>query len=268
MAEQASTVTPSPTEWANTLDADTKTWVGGMGLDKLPADQALGKLLPMYRGAEQKLGIPADQLLRLPGKDAKPEDWKPIWSKLGTPENPEGYEIKPPEGQDGAFLKQAVGWFHELGIPKQMAQGLATKWNEHVQALQVQNDGQWNARFEKELGELKQEWGQDYDRNTDLSKRVQRAFGLGADELQSIERALGPKKFLQSFAKFGSSVGEHRFVGQGNQSFSMSPEGAKERIKALQDDQAWQKGYLAGDADKKAEWTRLHGIAYPEQMAA
>lgn len=272
MAEAASTVTNPPPgaaaansgSWADSFDADTKGWVSGMGLDKLPADQALAKVLPMYRGAEQKLGVPADQLLRLPGANAKPEDWTPIWTKLGRPEKPEGYEIKPPEGDAGEFLKTATGWFHTLNMPKAMAQGLASKWGEYVTQQQEAAVGRWNQRFETEVNELKQAWGQDYDKHMDLSNRVLRAAGFTEEEQKAMEQALGPKAFRERFAKFGSSVGEHRFAGtqQGQQGFGMSAEAARARIGERGKDQEFMKKLFAGDADAKGEWTRLHEVAY------
>ncbi len=218
----AATTTAAPNgEWHAGLDADTKGWIGGMGLDKLPADQALAKVLPMYRGAEQKLGIPADQILRLPGKDAKPEDMRAFYTKLGAPEKPEGYELPVPEGHDPEFAKTASTWFHELGIPKAAAAGLTAKWNEHVAAVQAKADQDWNARFDKEVDALKGEWkGDDFAKNTDLANRVGRAMGFAPDQLKAIERALGPAAFLKSFAKFGSAMGEHRFVGDGKTGFA------------------------------------------------
>ena len=267
----ASVVTPDAANgsWADSFDSDTKGWVAGMGLDKLPPDQALAKVLPMYRGAEQKLGVPADQVLKIPGKDAKPEDWRPVWQKLGAPEKPEDYGIQAPEGDSGEFLKTATSWFHELGVPKSMAAGLATKWNEYVAQTQTASEGQWNQRFETEVAELKGEWKGDFDKNKDLANRVMRTGGWSAEQLQAMEQALGPKAFLSGFAKFGSMVGEHRFVGgEGQKSFSMSAEAARARIADLQKDTAWQTKYLSGDADAKADFTRLNQIAYPEPQAA
>lgn len=255
--------------WADSLDAEMKPWVSGMGLDKLPPDQALAKVLPMYRGAEQKLGVPADQVLRLPGKDAKPEDWRAVYTKLGAPEKPEDYELTPPEGHNDEFLKVAAGWFHKHGVPKNMASALATEWNEYVSAQQVAADGQWNQRFDSEINALKGEWkGDEYDKNVDLAKRVMRSTGWTNEQLGAMEKALGPKAFLQGFAKFGSLVGEHRFVGgQEAGNFGMTPEAAKQRITDLQKDAAWTASYASGDADKKAEWTRLHQFAYGTELA-
>ena len=263
------TVTPD-TSWASSLPDEMKPWIGGMGLDKLDAPAALAKVLPMYRGAEQKLGVPADQVLRLPGKDAKPEDWRAVWQRLGAPEKPEDYGIEPPQqGGDPEFLKTAVGWFHELGIPKAMAASLAGKWNEYAAAAQTRAEGQWNERFDKEVADLKNEWKAEYDKNLDLSNRVLRAAGFTPEQQMAIEQALGPKAFRQSFAKFGAMVGEHRFHGGNtNTVFQMSTEAAKTRLEDLKKDNAFQTKLLGGDADAKAEWTRLHQVAFPEPMAA
>lgn len=272
MAEAASSVVSndgqqgSANDWHSGFDADTKTWLGGMGVDKLPERDALAKVIPMYRAAEQKLGVPADQLLRLPKDDNDADGFKAIMSRLGAPEKPEDYGIQAPEGSQGEFLKAATGWFHELGIPKRQAAGLAAKWNEYAQSQQAAQDGAWNQRFDSEIEALKGEWGADYDKNHDFAQRVMKSFGYDAEQLKAIERAVGPKAMLAGFAKFGAAIGEHRFVeGAGGQQFGgMSPEAAKQRIAALQADAAWTTKYINGDADAKAEFTRLNQLAFPE----
>lgn len=273
MAEAATSVSASTTTtttaansptWADSFDADTKQWVAGKGWDKLAPDAVLPELVKGYRGAESKLGISPDQLLRLPGKDAKPEDMRQVWTKLGLPEKPEGYEIQAPEGSDGEFLKMALGKFHELGVPKPMAHGVISWWNEQMAAKQEAEIGKWNQRFDTEVAALKSAWGQDYDKHIDLSNRVLRAGGADTEKQKQLEQVWGPKFFREFFAKFGGMVGEHRFVGGENQQgqFGMSAEGAKQRIADLNKDAAWKAAFLNGDADKKAEWTRLHEVAY------
>jgi hypothetical protein len=272
-AQPATAATAAPASngggWADALDPDLKGWASGMGLDKLPERDALAKVLPMYRGAEQKLGVPADQILRMPKDENDLDGYRAIMAKLGAPEKPEDYGIAAPEGQAGEFLKTATGWFHELGIPKRAASALAEKWNGHMSAMAEAEAGKWDQRFEQEITGLKGEWNADYDKNVDLAKRVMRATGFASPELQAIERALGPAAMLKGFVKFASSIGEHRFVeGGANTNFGMTPESARQRITDLQKDADWMSKYISGDADKKAEWTRLHQVAYPEEKAA
>lgn len=254
-------------DWHAGFDDDTKGWLAGMGVDKLPERDALAKVIPMYRNAEKKLGVPADQLLQLP-KDGDAEGFKAVMAKLGAPETPDGYGLKVPEGQPDGFLKTAVGWFHELGIPKRQAEGLAGKWNEYLTTQQAAREQQLNDRAEQDIKALKTEYGEDYDKNVELARRVRRAAGISDQEAQQIEDTIGLGRAMKVFAELGKAMGEHRFAGseQGGQTFGLSPESARARITDLKKDSAWMAAYLSGDADKKAEWTRLHKVAFPDQQ--
>lgn len=257
--------TNEPT-WATSYDGDVKTWLDGMGVAKLPEKDALAKIIPMYRNAEQKLGVPPDQLLRMPKDDNDVEGFRGVMAKLGLPETPEGYELTVPEGHPDAFLKQATGWFHELGIPKRQAAGLAGKWNEYVSAQQTAQAEQIEVRDGKDIDAMMAEMGDEYDKNVEFSRRVRRAAGLTDDEALAVARSIGLKRTTMMFAELGKAMGEHRFHGSetGSSTFGMSIEGARARITELRKDQAFVAALTAGDADKKAEWTRLHKIAHPD----
>lgn len=265
MDEAATVVQDGGGSWADTLDADTKTWVGGMGLDKLPEREALAKVLPMYRGAEQKLGVPADQVLRLPGKDAKPEDYMAIYRKLGAPEKAEDYGLQAPEGDSGEFLKAATTKFYELGVTKAQASGIAEWHNAQIEASKAASEEKWLASVAADINELKGMWlGDTYNTNVATAKQAFTAAGMPDEDIVAIEKALGIKKASQYFEILGRPYKEHKFAGTGQaQTFGgMSPEAAKGRIEALAKDVAWQDERRKGNADKQAEWTRLHEQAY------
>lgn len=252
--------------WATSYEGDVKTWLDGMGVAKLPEKDALAKIIPMYRNAEQKLGVPPDQLLRLPKDENDVEGFRGVMAKLGWPETPDGYGLTVPEGQSDAFLKQATGWFHELGIPKRQAAGLAGKWNEYVAAQQTAQAEQIEANDVKDIQAMQAEMGDEYDKNVEFSRRVRRAAGLSDDEALAVARAIGLKRTTMMFAELGKAMGEHRFHGSdtGSSTFGMSVEAARARITELRKDQGFVTALTAGDADKKSEWTRLHKIAYPD----
>lgn len=267
MAEATSLQTENtpPTDWAASFEPDTKGWLDGMGVSALPEKDALAKIIPMYRSAEQKLGVPADQLLRLP-KEGDAEGFRATMTKLGLPETPDGYGLQAPDGQPGDFLKTATGWFHELGIPKGQAVGLAGKWNEYIAAQTQTAEAAFSTQAEKDILALKTEYGEDYDKNVELARRVRRSSGLSDDEAIAIERTLGLARSMKVFAELGKSLGEHRFVGgeTGSTTFGMSPEAARARITDLKKDATFVNALMAGDADKKAEWTRLHKVGFPD----
>lgn len=250
--------------WATGFDEETRGWLGGMGVDKLPPDQALAKVIPMYRGAEKKLGVPADRLIAMPKDDNDADGFRAAMLKLGLPETPDGYELNAPEGDPGTFIKEATGWMHELGIPKRQAHGLAEKWNGYVQAQQTAREAELNAKATKDIEGLKTELGEQYDASVELARRVRRASGLSDQEAQQIEDTIGVGRAMKMFAELGRSMGEHRFKGGegGGATFGMSPEAAKARIIDLRKDKNWTDEMFAGDANKKAEWQRLHDIAF------
>jgi hypothetical protein len=255
--------------WFDTFDDDTKGWVNARGYDKLDAAAVLPELVKGYRGAESKLGVPADQVLRLPGKDAKPEDWKQVWQKLGAPEQPDGYDFG--EGlKDDKIAASFRAKAHEIGMPAPMAKAAAEWFMGESTAAREAAEAEWNAKADGEIAALKSAWGNDFDKNIDLAKRVARTMGINEQEAQQLERMFGLKRTAEMFSKFGGALGEHRFVGgqEGSGSFGMSAEAARQRIADLGKDSAWMAKYVGGDADSKAEWTRLHQIAFPEPQAA
>lgn len=92
-------------------------------------------------GAEKRLGVPADQLVRLP---TKPEESAELYRKLGAPETPDGYQVGLPDGatdDDKAALKSFTEHMHKAGpFPPDFVKA-ALDWN--------------NAQTEKAAADLK-----------------------------------------------------------------------------------------------------------------
>lgn len=255
------------TSWADGFDADTKDWLNAKQLTKLDAQKALPEIVKGWRGAESKLGVPSEQLVRMPKDENDAEGLKNYLSKLGVPEKPEGYEIKADEGMETDFPEQAAKWFFEMNVPKNIAKGLYGKLKTYAQATIEAGEAKFNEQADKDISDLKGEWkGEEFDKNVELARRVGATMGLSHDETLAIERAVGVKRAATVFSALGKSLGEHRFVGGDTvqSKFAMSPEAARTRISDLQKDQAWMQEYLQGNADKKSEWTRLHQIGFPQ----
>lgn len=258
-------------QWASSLDEDTRGWVSSKAWDKLPADKALSEALKLGRSAEQKLGVPAEQLARIPKDENDAEGLKTYLSKLGVPEKPEGYEIKGDANVSTDFPEQAAKWFYEMNVPKNIAKGLYGKLQTYAQSTMEAAEQKFNETADKEINELKSEWkGEEFDKNVELARRVRATMGLSVEETMALERAIGVKRAATVFSSLGKALGEHRFVGgaDAQTKFAMSPEAARTRIIDLQRDTKWMESYLQGDADKKAEWTRLHQIGFPDTQQA
>lgn len=118
-----------------------------------------------------------------------------------------------------------------------------------------------------DLQDLQREWGDKFDQQAELARRARREAGLTDDDGKAIERALGLKKAASVFAKLGQQFAEAPMKGDAGAPagrFGNTPEDAKARIDALKRDTGWTAKYLSGDADARAEFERLHRIAFPD----
>ena len=133
-------------------------------------------------GAEKRLGVPADQLVRLP---SKPEEMGDLYRKLGAPETPDGYKIALPENasdEDRAAAKSFAEHMHKAGpFPRAVVEA-ALAWNNQMAEASAKalEDAQTAA---KEAGEafLKDKLGAAYD--PDMKAVGQLLNELGGKEL-------------------------------------------------------------------------------------
>lgn len=249
-------------DWTTGLAEDVRGFVQTKGW-KGPAD-----VIGSYTNLEKLLGADkAGRALVPPKDDAAPEEWSAFYNKLGRPEAPDGYKIPVPDGDAGEFAKTASTWFHEAGLTAKQAETLAAKWNEHMGGTLQQQQAEYAQKSAVDLQDLQKEWGKDFETNAELARRARREAGLSDAEGQAIERALGLSKAAKVFAFLGKQFAEAPMKGgegdiRGN--FGATPEAAKARIAALKADPDWSAKYVAGNADARAEFERLHRIAFPD----
>lgn len=254
--------TTAPQDWTATLPEDVRGMVQNKGW-RTPAD-AIGS----YQNLEKLLGADkAGRALVPPKEDAPPEEWQAFYGKLGRPEAPDGYKIPVPEGDTGEFAKTASAWFHEAGLTTKQAEALASKWTEYAGGMMEQQQATFEQQAALDLQNLQKEWGPQFEAQSELARRAIREAGLSAQEGQAIEKALGLAKAAKVFAFLGKQFAEAPMKGgegasRGN--FGGTPESAKARISALKADPAWAAKYLNGDADARAEFARLHEIAFSQ----
>jgi hypothetical protein len=169
--------------------------------------------------------------LKVPGKDATPEEWQAFYKQIGAPDSAEAYELPTPEGDDGQFAKTAAEWFKDAGVLPQQAQILATKYNEFAAAQQAAQaaaaeqaqQAEIRALHEKntaEKAELDNEWGQRAPENYEFARRAARQFfpaEKAQDVIAAMESVLGYKGTVQLLHGIGKGLGEHdATVGMGN----------------------------------------------------
>lgn len=258
-------------------DQGAKDWLKSYG-DAYPNPEAVAiKALNLEKfvGAEK-----AGRGVIAPKPDAKPEEWQEFYKKVGgVPPDPTGYKLpatlKPEiatalkdDPMVAAFREHA----HKIGMP-QMHFESALEWYVNQGTTSEEAEiANLSAAAEKDMSDLRQEWrGVEYDKNIEMGRRAAKEFipHESESELQEtllkMEGALGTKQLLKLWASIGSAMGEHKFEGgEGHGAVgSMTPEMARIRIAALKQDSGFSAKLGSGDAESRAEWDKLHKIAYP-----
>lgn len=176
-ADPKPTPAPAPTDWRNVPD-DVE------GADEIrkelaryttPAD-AFKSLLHARRFASKAVVIP--------GKDASPEDVAKFRKQIGVPDKPEAYaEAMKIDGLDlerddnKAVMGAVYAAAHQANIPPAALKGFTQAIMGVVAQQKEAETGQIKQRVEKADGTLRQEWGSDYDANSQIGSRFMMAAG-------------------------------------------------------------------------------------------
>lgn len=252
-------------DWSTSVaDEAVRGWVMAKGF-KDPASLAQTAL-----NQEKLLGVPADQIVRLP-KDDNPDAWRAVHERLGMPKTPAEYALPVPEGDNGEFAKVAADWMHKHGVSGKQARGIAEEWNAFQAAQGKAQTEQQQARDTEQIGKLRAEWGSQFDANTALVDKAAAAFGMPTEALTALKAAMGPGAAMKFLHSIGSKLGvEGDFVGGeggGGAGQFNTPAAAQARIAQLQQDKSFAQRFNSKDpvtrGEARAEMSKLHKIAYP-----
>jgi hypothetical protein len=254
---------PAPPWYAGIEDSETRGYIENKAW-KSPVEA-----IKSYRELESTFskvrGAPPDRLVVLPGPDAKPEDYAPVYDKLGRPKTPEDYKLVGPDGTSTDPLAQKMApVLHTYGATLGLAKAINETFNQHVQELITQQAADNEAKVKADLLTLHQEWpGQVYDERMALAKRAAESYGVSEEWIDKLHTVLGAEVF-RFFARIGEGQGEGgKGFARGNASnttFGLTPEGAAAQIEALKADKEFGKKLLEGNVEAKERLERLQLI--------
>lgn len=248
--------------WLDGLSPDIKGFV------ELKGFKDPGAIAESYRNLEKLHGVPKERLLKLPEKMDDEAGMAEVFNRLGRPEKPEGYELKPLEQQNkdlAAWLRKEA---HGLGLTKTQAEKFAAAWVKQAsEALAAETKASETAAAEslqQQQAKLKEEWGAAFDQNSKQVADMKRALGMDEETSKLFDQALGvdvAAKFLHSIiTKFGVQLGEDSFRGEGGGSNGfgiLSPAAAAAKLDQLKGDQEWIQKWMNGSAEHREEFDRL-----------
>lgn len=239
--------------WYGQVDEDTQGYIGNKGW------QGAQDVIHGYRNLEKLLGHDrAGRTITIPKEG---EDASEFYKKLGRPEKPEDYRIEA-EGELADWFKSQA---FDLGLSQDQASKLIANWDQHIGSLTESEETDLNAKYENEWSELKKDWGSAYDSNINAAKRAASKFGFEPEEIDAMEKALGPRKLFHRMSDIGRALAEDSFeTGDRETNFKFSPAEAKQRISDLKLDKQFMEQYMSGNKDAIAKMQSLMQAAYPE----
>lgn len=216
----------------------------------------------------------------IPKEDDKPEVWQAFWKKVGNvPEKADGYKLPAslkPEMVAELEKDPMIGKFREHAlkhaVPPAHFQAMLEWYANETAGMREQGIANIERDSSADHLKLKTEWKQDYDKNIELGRRAAHQFVPAADAkerselIHKIESVLGTERTFKMFQAIGAGLGEHAFVqGAGDGGGGLTPEGARVKIDELKKDKEWTAKMINGNVEHKAEWDRLHRIAFGTQ---
>ena len=124
----------------------------------------VSKLAKSYVHLVKMRGVPEDQLIKLPSDG----NYSEVYNKLGRPEDPSGYEIDISNDLNKDYAENA----HQLGLSKDQARKIYSWMSDKYNELQRQDRSQYEESVQMGINNLKREWGQDFDAQTQIAKQA------------------------------------------------------------------------------------------------
>ncbi len=262
-------------EWYTTLDADTQAHAVAKGWTKA-ADIMAGftEAAKAHAAAEKLIGVPAEQVLRLP-KDATDPSFQAAYDRIVgmvMPRAPEEYkfdDVKFKDGtdfapEDAAFVRAfAVKHKLPIAVARDFAATLADRADsaDAIEAAAAETTKAANAAH------LRMAYGADHDFKMFSASRAVEAAGLPASIMAHIATlpAEDYRKSMDALVALGARMNErpmHQGTGMPmvDPTAGLTPEQAQARLQQFSDDPTLRAKYVANDSATRDEWMKLTRI--------
>ena len=216
----------------------------------------MGGVLKSYVNAQKMIG--KDRAI-LPTDKSSPEDWANFYKKMGLPEK-EKYEFKLPEGAEKTAILDAIkeAAYQNGILPRQMEPVLKSYFDKAKEAQELAK-AEATKKMEEQIGGLKKEWGNAYEKNLGLAKEALKAFG--DEDLVGWLNESGAGNnihLIKLLNNIGSKLVESPMKGTGDASTgALSPHEVQARIGDIMADPAYWDGNNPKHRPLVDELTRL-----------
>lgn len=244
-------------------------WTNQGWHNKKPEEVAL-EATKAWKAAEKFVGVPADQIIRIPKEVSDEAGWNGVWTRLGKPADAKGYDFTAIKRADGSNLDVDTEAFirdqsFKLHLTKDAATAYANEWIKREDGAKARTAADTSAKLIEEKAALAKNWGPNFEANKFVAGRAAAALGIDPETVTALESQVGYAKVMEMFRAIGARIGEDKFVmsdsrdGNRNQG-PMSRDQAIARLSDLKKDAIYVKSYMDGDTAKAREMEALHRI--------
>lgn len=218
------------------------------------------------REAEKHFGVPADQLLKMPKADAKPEDIAAFWGRLGAPKEAKEYDFTTVKMNGEALsadldtaMRNALA---QAFVPKDKATGIAASVAKALESAKTAEAAITQGKIDEGRALLEKNWGPkgSATHNFNLLKAMEgaRRLGIAPEALAAIENQIGYPAVMDVMRKIGAGTSEDTFIERGpTGGVPHTREGAVARKAELERDTEWGKRWIAGGVKESQEMNAL-----------
>lgn len=194
-------------------------WIAGLP-DQLKANETFSKYKTVGDFATDYLAV-SQKATELEQKvsnsipklkdDASPEERSQFFDALGRPKEAKEYEF---EGEDKNAPEWTAEWkqtFYDEGLSKATAKNLSAKFNAKIQSMVESHNDSLKAEVATAETALKSEWGDKFDTNVELAKRLYQKH-LGKEFDADFDAGTGKTRLqtLRLLMKVAALTGEDR----------------------------------------------------------
>jgi hypothetical protein len=261
------------------VDAATVGFMQIKGYDKLPdAKTAALKIVGSYAEAEKLLGVPPDQILRMP-KIGDVDAAKTFWGKLGVPTEAKDYDLTGLAKADGtpmeaAFTDWARATALKLNVTKENFKPFVAELVKRQEDALTTQKVSLTAKLAEEKAILDKNWGPNKPANMLIAQKAAAALQVQPEEVAALESVIGYARVMELFRNVGTKIGEDKFIrglapGSDNPNGGvMSYEQAVHTMSVRKSDEGWVNRYLAGGSQERQEMDGLNRIIAAGKMVA
>ncbi len=254
MSEQVAEQVAQPETAPSMLETPAEVAQGGSGngfMEMIPEDlrehpslspiKDVGNLARSFVNAQKLIG--ADKI-PFPTNPSQ-EDLDNIYSRLGRPETPEGYELS----ADGNVITEQVaeeysGIAHKLGLTPQQASGILDYYKGSIGQSAEQMEQIAQEKLEQTTNDLKREWGNAFENKVAAAQDIVEQFA--GNEILGMRLEDGTMignhpAFIKAFAAIGefkSTVTSEDTINDGARNSVFTPAQAQAEIDAIMNDKS------------------------------